>query len=502
MDESANMNSVPLNVLEEIIRQMTPLSTNNFNLESVETNLLPHCNSVSSIKTEDGNSDIMETLSHRNSTDTTATGSTEGIDNLSNNNNNNNNNLLYDHLLFNENLSCDEKALFDPYSSLYGTNTSDDGVYLTATPSQLYLTPKNEILNNFSNQDYIHYNCNNQYYKSLKNESKNNFSKINKISNKNLNYFKNSNNKMMLLEAESEHFINVEQLSEFENISTPKAIFEVKCIKKSDIEYIEKDIKNESNDDLIKNVEYIENNSPKDILDTPDSNISLNNNDNDYDDDYYDNDDIIPENCLPNVCKSIMDMSKLEEASHICDGCFEISKVSYGCSKQIIKQLPNVKIYKEYNTPNEYNLEFARIHGDSEYVYIESEAKTGYEPHVKRYSTEIQYNAKGKRMKRDYPSLCPYCKISESKKFDSLFYERNNSCYRGHLINTHGVNSKGDVVKVPNSGFVCYKQSKNGWSKTVGFKCPYNSCDTCFLKGDKAHGFHEYIRHWNKVHLE
>lgn len=210
----------------------------------------------------------------------------------------------------------------------------------------------------------------------------------------------------------------------------------------------------------------------------------------------------IPKNCLPTVFESIDDLPKIKQSKHRCSACFKVSKTSYGCANQIVKHLPNIELYKEYNTPNGYTLEYARKHGDSQYVYLASEVKNEYDPLVKRYTLDVQYNSKGKKLKRDYPSLCPFCKVSEARKFDSLFYERNNSCYRGHLINTHGINSMGEFAKLPESGFVCYKLGKNSWSETVGFKCPYENCDFCFLRGDKTHGFHEYIRHWNRSHIE
>ncbi|ODQ48016.1 hypothetical protein PICMEDRAFT_122506 [Pichia membranifaciens NRRL Y-2026] len=210
----------------------------------------------------------------------------------------------------------------------------------------------------------------------------------------------------------------------------------------------------------------------------------------------------VPENCLPTHFEPIDDLPKIKQSKHRCKSCFKVSKTSYGCAKQIVRHLPNIRLYKEYNTPNGYTMEYAKQHGDSQYVYMASEVKNEYDPLVKRYTMDIQYNSKGKKLKRDYPSLCPFCKVSDSRKFDSLFYERNNSCYRGHLINTHGINSMGEFAKLPESGFVCYKLGKNSWSETVGFKCPYENCDFCFLRGDKTHGFHEYIRHWNRSHIE
>lgn len=204
---------------------------------------------------------------------------------------------------------------------------------------------------------------------------------------------------------------------------------------------------------------------------------------------------------LPRVLPPLTDLPKMEQVKHMCDGCFKINRVSYGCSKQLVKNLPNIDAFKEYNSPNKYTLKFALENGNSNFSYVNSEVKTRYDPSIKRYSTKILYSSKGKKLKRDYPSLCPFCKVSDTKKFDSLFYERNNSCYRGHLINTHGINSTGERAKLPKSGFVSYKLGKNSWSETVGFNCPYNNCDQCFLKGDKTHGFHEYIRHWNRCHI-
>lgn len=208
-----------------------------------------------------------------------------------------------------------------------------------------------------------------------------------------------------------------------------------------------------------------------------------------------------PNNVLPKELPPYDDLPKLDQAKHRCDGCFKVNRVSYGCSKQLVERLPNIDAFKEYNSPNKYTLKFAIQEGSPEYCYVNSEVNTRYDPSIKRYSTKILYSSKGKKLKRDYPSLCPFCKVSESKSFDSLFYERNNSCYRGHLINTHGINSTGERAKLPKSGFVCYKLGKNSWSETVGFKCPYKDCNQCFLKGDKTHGFHEYIRHWNRCHI-
>lgn len=205
---------------------------------------------------------------------------------------------------------------------------------------------------------------------------------------------------------------------------------------------------------------------------------------------------------LPENRQSVTDLAKINQSSHVCDGCFKISKSSYGCSKKILKRLPNLKAYKEYNTPNGYTLEFAEKHGDPSFVYQRSEQNTVYDPAVKRYSLQPEYDTKGKRMKTDYPSLCPFCKVTPSRSIDDLFYERNNSCYRGHLINTHGISSKGEFARLPTAGFVCFKLGKNSWTETFGFKCPYKDCNKCFIRGDKTHGFHEYIRHWNGKHIQ
>lgn len=211
---------------------------------------------------------------------------------------------------------------------------------------------------------------------------------------------------------------------------------------------------------------------------------------------------IIPDNCLPTVFNSIEDLPNITKSKHKCNGCFKVSRNAYGCSKQIVFKLPNIKSYQEYNSPNGYDLTFALNNGDPKYKYIQSDVRTQYDPLVKRYLNDVQVNKNGKKMKRDYPSLCPFCKISDNKRFDSLFYERNNSCYRGHLINTHGINSTGEFAKLPTAGFISYKLGKNSWSQTIGFRCPYDGCNSCFLRGDKTHGFHEYIRHWNRTHLE
>ena len=205
---------------------------------------------------------------------------------------------------------------------------------------------------------------------------------------------------------------------------------------------------------------------------------------------------------LPVDRQSVEDLPKINQSSHRCDGCFKISKTTYGCSNQILNRLPNLKSYTEYNTPNGYNLEFAKKHGDPNFVYQRSEQNTYYDPAVKRYSLEPEYDSKGRRMKTDYPSLCPFCKVTPSRGIDDLFYERNNSCYRGHLINTHGISSKGESAMLPTAGFVCYKLGKNSWTETFGFKCPYSDCTKCFIRGDKTHGFHEYIRHWNGKHIQ
>lgn len=207
-------------------------------------------------------------------------------------------------------------------------------------------------------------------------------------------------------------------------------------------------------------------------------------------------------NSLPQTVDDVGELPKINQSKHRCKKCFRISKLSYGCANQIVEVLPNLKLFQEYNTRNGYTLDFANQNGDPNYVYLDSEVTTDYDPVVKRYSTKIQYNSRGKKLKRDYPSLCPFCKVTDTKKFDSLFYERNNSCYRGHLINTHGINSTGEYAKLPRSGFVCYKLGKNSWSETYGFECPYQGCNLCFLKGDKTHGFHEYIRHWNRSHID
>lgn len=213
-------------------------------------------------------------------------------------------------------------------------------------------------------------------------------------------------------------------------------------------------------------------------------------------------DEGVSPNCLPEDFEDIADLYKIRFAHHRCEGCFKISKQGYGCSKQLIKKLPNLQAFKEYNTPNGYTLDYVREHASSEYIYLYSEVTNDYDPLIKRYSTIPPPASKGKKMKRDYPSLCPFCEVTDHRKIDDLFYERNNSCYRGHLINTHGINSTGDVVKLPTSGFVCYKLGKNCWIETSGFRCPYDDCKACFLRGDKTHGFHEYIRHWNRFHIK
>ena len=246
------------------------------------------------------------------------------------------------------------------------------------------------------------------------------------------------------------------------------------------------------NDNISKNKFKVEDISPNTV-----SNSNNNEDDNDGD---TDDTNTSSERIFPNQLESIEDIPRIELAQHRCEGCFKVSKNTYGCIKQIIDRLPNLKSYREYNTPNNYSLEFVKHFGNKNFEYLESEVKTLYDPMIKRYITEDQYNSKGKKIKRDYPSLCPFCKVTKGEDIDSLFYERNNSCYRGHLINTHGINTNGQFVKLPKSGFIGYKMGKNCWIETFGFRCQYDGCDMCFLRGDKSHGFHEYIRHWSSCH--
>lgn len=376
------------------------------------------------------------------------------------------------------------KILFDPYNSFFSTDTFDeDNNHLAAAPSELFYPEEDNILGDFQHgttnifstsltksleydMEHNKYPEHNNTYSHKKSKSEN----FGRVSTQPVKRLSISDQEYLFLAATKQ------ELGSFSGITQPIELFTTTYQK------YDKEEKAANNFDYEKC--YTDSGTPSSS--EYEKNKSL--------EDFS--------KYLPKRFEPIDDLPKISECKHRCSKCFKVSKTSYGCANQIVKRLPNIDSYREYNTPNGYTLDYAIKHGDKKYVYLASEAKNKYDPLVKRYTLDVQYNSKGKKMKRDYPSLCPFCKVTNTKKFDSLFYERNNSCYRGHLINTHGINSLGEFVKLPTSGFVCYKLGKNSWSETVGFKCPYDNCEACFLRGDKTHGFHEYIRHWNRSHLE
>jgi hypothetical protein len=414
--------------------------------------------------------------------------------------------------------------LYSQNESLDKLNNSNENMQiLTAEPSKIFFTPE-DIFSDQSNENLDQTNTVNfDTSKLIDNTSSINANKIihkTCISNKKIIKPKKSSlkNQSQSMKRNCEFILGSDSIFNLETSTVPFPNVKLQesiipdgindrelsiFIKNKDTnnrEYKQKDNKTREknyNSDIDIDIGNVSNNNNANSF--PDNLNQLNK----YNEAFSDNNcKEIASNCLPSVFESVDDLVKIEHCKHRCNGCFKVSNSSYGCSRQLIKKLPNLEAYKEYNTPNGYSLEYSKKHGDPQYIYLDSEVKTSYDPLVKRYLNGVQYSPKGKKLKRDYPSLCPFCKVSEGRKFDSLFYERNNSCYRGHLINTHGINSTGEVALLPQSGFVCYKLGKNTWSESIGFKCPYEYCNVCFIKGDKTHGFHEYIRHWNRYHID
>lgn len=187
----------------------------------------------------------------------------------------------------------------------------------------------------------------------------------------------------------------------------------------------------------------------------------------------------------------------------LCEYCQKISDTCYFCLNQTSNFERKLYQFQLYNEPNNLPIEEVVKHCDKSFIYEENidNADKIYEPYITRCKVEDEYDVEGKRKKKDHPGFCKYC-IIEGAQWDSNFYERNNSRYRGHMINTHGIHPNGTRCKLPETGVFCYKWIRNHWFETSGFFCPYIGCNEPLTLGEKSHGFHEYLRHWSKCHAD
>lgn len=185
----------------------------------------------------------------------------------------------------------------------------------------------------------------------------------------------------------------------------------------------------------------------------------------------------------------------------LCDYCKKISDTCYFCYNKECNFNKKIQQFLLYNQPNNLTLDEIVSHCEDNYIYEENIDNFNriYDPYVTRCKINDVF-INGKKIKKDHPGFCKYCILSDSS-WDSNFYERNNSRYRGHMINTHGIHPFDIKVKIPDSGVFCYKWVRNHWFETSGFFCPYENCNKAFAIGEKSHGFHEYLRHWNKFHI-
>jgi hypothetical protein len=186
----------------------------------------------------------------------------------------------------------------------------------------------------------------------------------------------------------------------------------------------------------------------------------------------------------------------------LCDACQKISDTCYFCYILPCNFDRKLKQFQLYNKPNNFSLQQIIDHCDKSYIYEENidNINRVYDPYITRCRIEDEY-VDGKKIKKDHPGFCKYCLMSDDS-WENNFYERNNSRYRGHMINTHGIHPNGTKCRMPENGIFCYKWIRNHWFETSGFICPYPNCSDIFTIGEKGHGFHEYLRHWSKCHVE
>ncbi|ODQ44658.1 hypothetical protein PICMEDRAFT_13325 [Pichia membranifaciens NRRL Y-2026] len=186
----------------------------------------------------------------------------------------------------------------------------------------------------------------------------------------------------------------------------------------------------------------------------------------------------------------------------LCEYCQKISDTCYFCYNRPCNFIRKLQQFQLYNQPNGFTIDNVVYHCDNDYIYEENVDNKDriYDPQITRCKIEDEF-VNGKKTKKDHPGFCKYCTMYD-ENWDSNFYERNNSRYRGHMINTHGIHPNGAICKMPDTGYFCYKWVRNHWFETSGFFCPYPNCNAAFAIGEKGHGFHEYLRHWSKVHVK
>ena len=183
----------------------------------------------------------------------------------------------------------------------------------------------------------------------------------------------------------------------------------------------------------------------------------------------------------------------------LCDGCQKISDTCYFCFQKEPNFKRKVNQFELYNQPNKVDINDVVRNCDKNYIYEENVDNVDkiYDPYITRCKIDDDI-VNGRKVKKDHPGFCRYCLLMDD--WNENFYERNNSRYRGHMINTHGIHPNGSRVKLPANGIYCYKWIRNHWFETSGFYCPYDGCLETFTIGEKGHGFHEYLRHWSKKH--
>lgn len=188
----------------------------------------------------------------------------------------------------------------------------------------------------------------------------------------------------------------------------------------------------------------------------------------------------------------------------LCNYCEKISDTLYFCFAKPCNFERKVAQFQLYNQPNNYTVSEIIKHCNKDYIYEENvdNFNKRYDPYITRCKVNDEFDTKGKRIKKDHPGFCKYCSLNDKLTWDANFYERNNSRYRGHMINTHGIHPNGNTAKMPTAGCYSYKWIRNHWFESSGFYCPYDNCKMAFTIGEKGHGFHEYLRHWAKNHVD
>lgn len=199
------------------------------------------------------------------------------------------------------------------------------------------------------------------------------------------------------------------------------------------------------------------------------------------------------------------DRTKTPTPYFLCNYCEKISNTLYFCYAKPCNFDKKLSQFKLYNEPNNYHITDIIAHCGRDFVYEENvdNINKDYDPYITRCQNEDEYNPKtGRKIKKDHPGFCKYCSLVDEVTWDSNFYQRNNSRYRGHMINTHGIHPNGGTVLLPTAGCYAYKWIRNHWFESSGFYCPYKNCKLPFTIGEKGHGFHEYLRHWSKHHVD